>query len=304
MLRARRRWILWGIAACALVFAGGCSVAAHFLTRAHPRTIGSVPADLPQAEEWEIPYRADGDDVDSVMHGWWVAASAPGPTVLLLHGWKESRWQMVPRARLLLQHGYSVFVPDLPAHGESDGDFVSFGLREGAAARAAAERLRAHRPGQPIAGLGTSLGGVALLMARCEPPLDAYVVESAFATLEGAVDARLRRVLGFPGPWLTPGLDAFVRKLRGFAADDVRPLDAIAELHRPILLIHGNEDRSTPIEDSHALARAAVHAEVHAWWIEGMGHRDAYGHQGAEYEERLLAFLHATVGPPGSARED
>ncbi len=41
--------------------------------------------------------------------------------VLLLHGVRADRREMLNRARFLKEEGYSVLLIDLPSHGESDG---------------------------------------------------------------------------------------------------------------------------------------------------------------------------------------
>jgi len=50
--------------------------------------------------------------------------------VLLLHGVRADRREMLGRARFLNRLGYGILLIDLPAHGESPDDHITFGARE------------------------------------------------------------------------------------------------------------------------------------------------------------------------------
>src|SRR6478609_8308141 len=63
----------------------------------------------------------------STVRGWLLRGVRGEGAVLLLHGVGDNRTSMVARARFLHRSGYSVLLPDFQAHGESTGDFITFG---------------------------------------------------------------------------------------------------------------------------------------------------------------------------------
>ena len=68
----------------------------------------------------------------------WFAPGIPGRgAVLLLHGVRSDRRQMLARSLSLHRAGYSVLLIDLPSHGECSGSRITFGYREAEGVRAA-----------------------------------------------------------------------------------------------------------------------------------------------------------------------
>ena len=120
--------------------------------------------------------------------------------VVLVHGVRETRRAMLDRARFLHRAGYAVLLFDLPAHGESEGDRVTFGAGEASAVRAAVDLLAESLPTQPIAALGFSLGGAACLLGHEPLPVDALVLEAVYADIDTAVANRLRLYAGAAVP--------------------------------------------------------------------------------------------------------
>jgi pimeloyl-ACP methyl ester carboxylesterase len=71
------------------------------------------------------------DIVAEGLRAWHILPSAAAPdVVLVLHGIGDTRIGAAGYARLFVQHGYQVLLPDLRAHGESRGDVITYGIRE------------------------------------------------------------------------------------------------------------------------------------------------------------------------------
>ncbi|HKG53921.1 MAG TPA: alpha/beta fold hydrolase, partial [Anaerolineales bacterium] len=86
-------------------------------------------------------------------------------TILLIHPLGSSDGDMLIHAEFLANAGYGVFMIDLRAHGSSDGDTSTFGLREADDIVGAVDYLltRLDVNGQKIGALGISLGAQAAL---------------------------------------------------------------------------------------------------------------------------------------------
>src|SRR3954468_1254117 len=168
-----------------LAAAGVLFCAGHFLAAPMPAVIGPPPPDL-RAEAVEIP-SASG----SRLRGWLCRVPGSRGVVILMHGVRANRLSMVRRARLFRDHGYSVLLFDFQAHGESPGEHITFGHLESRDARAALERVHREFPGQPVAAVGTSLGGAAAILADPPLPLRALILESVYPTIEAGTANRL-----------------------------------------------------------------------------------------------------------------
>jgi alpha-beta hydrolase superfamily lysophospholipase len=282
----RRRRITWLVAgaiglAALLLAAGG-----FVLTRPWPARTGPPPADL-DLEDVSIESGSG-----SRLSGWFGAGEEGRGAVLLVHGHMESRLRMVSRARFLRREGYGVLLVDLQAHGESPGERVTFGKLETLDAEAALRWLAARCPGRPLGGIGYSLGGAVLLLARGDVRPEAIVVEATFATLEGAIRGRMRRYATPVGAWCTPLLTMQMPWWIGASVDELRPVDRVADLGCALLVIHGGADRSTPPSEARALFEAAREPKD-LWIVDGADHFELYGAAPAEYERRVLAVLGA-----------
>ncbi|MBW8847914.1 MAG: alpha/beta hydrolase [Burkholderiales bacterium] len=242
------------------------------------------PAGL-KPEALRIPY-GDGQQVS----GWFLPGRAGEGAVLLLHGVRGNRLQMLERARWLQREGMASLLIDLPAHGESSGERITFGRREALGVQAALGWLRGRLPGERLGAVGVSLGGASLLFADRQPELDALVLESVYPTITDAVQDRLTTRFGPAGAWAAPLLLVQIPLRLGFSADDLRPLDAIATVRAPLVVASGMEDRSTRWPETQQLFAAAPEPKA-LWPVPGAGHVDLHDFDTPSYRARLLPWL-------------
>lgn len=82
----------------------------------------------------------------------------------------------------------------------------------------------------------------------------------------------------------------------GIPPSALRPIDRIAVMAAPVLVIGGDEDRYTPPADTKRLYDAAVEPKQ-LWIVDGLGHEDAHAKAGLAYERRVLEFLATYLRP-------
>lgn len=246
--------------------------------------VGSLPPDL---KGRDVQFASASG---TTLRGWFIAGTKGVGAVVLMHGVRGSRLDMLDRARCLAAAGYSVLLFDFQAHGESPGKYITFGYLESRDARAAVVFLRANAPGEKIGVVGVSLGGVAALLAT--PPLDAeaLVLEMVYPTFDQAVGDRLAMRFGNWSRSFTPVLTWQMKLRSGITAQDLRPIDHVSTLRIPKLIIAGSEDRHTTLAESRELFRAAAEPKE-LWVVNGAKHQDLHAFANAEYEQRLLAFF-------------
>ncbi|MEO7497159.1 MAG: alpha/beta hydrolase [Massilia sp.] len=256
--------------------------------------IGAAPADL---HANSVSIAANG----VAIAGWSVAGKPGAGAVLLLHGVRSNRLQMLERARFLSRQGYSVLLVDLQAHGESGGERITFGARESNGVTAALAWLRARYPGERIGVIGVSLGAASLVLARPHPAPDAVVLESMYPTIEEAVANRLGDRLGAPGRWMTPVLVMQLPLRFGVAPSALRPVDAAASLDCPVLVISGSADHHTTAAETLRIF-SALPGPKQLWMIDGAAHVDMHARAPAAYEARVGTFLAASLRAAVAAR--
>ena len=265
------------------------------LVAPRPVPIDPAPDDL-HAESVLIPGQP------GPIHGWWISGDADKASVLLLHGIRANRTAMLGRARLLARHGYSVLLIDLQAHGESPGEAITLGLRESAGVQLARGWICRKRPGKPIGAIGVSLGGASILLGPSPSGFDAVVLEAVYPDARQALRNRMAMRLGtVAAPVLGKLLEVQVKPRLGIALEQLRPIDHIAAIGAPVLVIAGGRDRhTTPTESAALFARA--HEPKEYWLLPGAAHQDFLRADPAGYENRVLGFLDRNLAP-ASARE-
>lgn len=252
------------------------------------RVVGAPPAGL--AGEAVTISSASG----ATLRGWWLPVEDARGTVVLLHPLHGDRRAMLGRARFLVRAGYAALLVDLQAHGESAADAITAGWLERHDAAAAIDYAKARTPAAPLAVIGWSLGGAATLLAHTDSlasgTLDALVLESVYPTITEAIHNRIAIRLG-PLAWpLTPLLTAQLPLRLDCSAADLRPIDHIATVGCPVLVLAGAADQHTPPAETQRLFAAAAEPK-HLALFEGAAHIDLHGHDRERYERDVLAFL-------------
>jgi len=254
-----------------------------------PREIGPLPSTLPGATAVSFP-SASGSRIRA-----WFAPGHPGlGSVVLAHARHGDRRGMLGRAEFLHDAGYSVLLFDAQAHGESPGSQVTFGYLEALDAAAAVSFARSRGPDSRVAFLGVSQGGAAALLGPSPLPVSALVLEAVYSTLDEAVANRMAIRLGEPGRWLAPLLLWQLEPRLGVSSEAVAPIRGIRDIEAPILLMAGEQDRRTTLDQSRALYGAAPEPKE-LWVVPGATHRDFHRFAPREYERRVLDFLNRTL---------
>ena len=100
----------------------------------------------------------------------WLAAGERDEAVVLLHGYRCDRQEVLPHADMLYGAGFTVLLFDFRNRGESGGAFVSLGYHERDDVRAAIAHLKSRTGlrASRIGLLGLSQGGAAAILAAAD----------------------------------------------------------------------------------------------------------------------------------------
>lgn len=162
-----------------------------------------------------------------------------GATIILTHGLGRANNDMLLYAELLAKAGYGIFMMDLRAHGSSDGDTSTYGLREAGDVAGAVDYLltRLDVNGEKIGAFGISLGAQAIMRGALKTDkIRALVLEGLNPSIlsdHGGRPASLIRWLNYPTNWLYYQIFYFMS-----GGKDEGVLEVIGRVApRPILLI-------------------------------------------------------------------
>jgi len=267
------------IAAFILIFGIG-----NYFCAPRQQWVGDFPKDL-AGENIEF-----SSDSGSRIHGWFLPGQQSHGAIILMHGIRGKRSDMLGHARFLNKAGYSVLLFDFQAHGESVGQHITFGYLESEDAKAAVEYLRQKTPNEKVAVLGVSLGGAAATLANPPLKVDAMILEMVYPTIEQATADRIAIVVGNFGKRFSPLLTWQIKPRLGIAINELRPIERVSKISAPKLFVAGTKDQHTTIAEAKNLFQTAS-SPKEFWAVEGAGHVDLHTYAREEYEKRILEFL-------------
>jgi uncharacterized protein len=263
-----------------------------------PRVVGkSTPLDagMPFEEVW-FPSR-DG----LKLHGWFIPGHPEGKarskniTVIMGHGHAGNKEPDLHYALFFHQAGYNVLMFDFRGHGQSEGTRgSSMGYWERLDVHGAVDWLLGRGLAR-FAAFGISMGGSILIMAAGENPyIRAVITDCAYAQAYRSIASEMSNIYGLP-MWLTRPFGRYawwkMAKYHRFAWKNSSPADYVGNIApRALLLIHGEQDKVTRIENAYLLYKLANQPKE-LWVLPDVGHTDGYSAYGTAYSERILNFL-------------
>jgi pimeloyl-ACP methyl ester carboxylesterase len=239
---------------------------------------------------------------DKQLFAWFIPAATGAPALVVMHGWGGNAEMMLPLAAPLHAAGYSLLLVDARCHGRSDGDTFASLPRFAEDIEAALAWLR-EQPGVDPAALGVighSVGaGAALLVAARQPELRAVVSLAAFAH-PAAMMRRWLATLHIPYWPLGAYILAYVQRVIGFRFAAIAPVNTIARVACPVLLVHGLEDDTVPVAEAREIHAARAGDAVELLLIPGS--HDDYGDIGLQVAG-LRDFLDRAFSGPAISRD-
>jgi pimeloyl-ACP methyl ester carboxylesterase len=213
---------------------------------------------------------------------WEITGCNPdGPTVILTHGWSDSRVVSLCRAPAILRHARRLILWDLPGHGEAPGR-CSMGVLEPDDLAALVDALR--DPGSLIL-YGHSLGaGVSIEAGPRLGPRIAGVIAEAPYRVPITPARNVMRLARLPYRVNLP-LALLIVRPRFDRADAARALKV------PLLVIHGDADQVCPLQDAREIAAACPSGKLEN--VPQAGHVDLFTDPrfAAQIEPALAAFF-------------
>ncbi len=189
------------------------------------------------------------------LFGWHILQSTKqaAPTVLIMHGWGVNAEVILPVALPFYHAGFNALLVDARNHGSSDGGGHSSMPTFAEDIESGLDWLKSQHETGKIALLGHSVGAAAtLLVASRRHDIDAVISIASFAHPEWLM-RRYLQTLHLPRPLIAMVL-RYVERVIGHRFDDIAPMNSLCKVSCPVLLVHGQVDKTIPVSDMHAIA--------------------------------------------------
>jgi uncharacterized protein len=143
----------------------------------------------------------------TMREGWFFPGLRGAPTIVVAHGYREQRADVLTLVTALQEQQFNAFLFDFTGHGTSPG-VTTLGYKETEELRSAVQALSARDDVDPKRfGLwGADMGGYAALrLATSDPRVAALAVDNAYADPRDMVQVEVNR----SGLSVLPGVSAF-----------------------------------------------------------------------------------------------
>ena len=199
-----------------------------------------------------------------------VIPSAGRKTAVVVHGWRDCSIDFLFQARIYEQAGYRVVLPDLHAHGLSEGDMIQMGWLD---SRDIVQWMTIFQTDTMVVH-GVSMGAATTMMT------------SAKALPKGVRDIRFVEDCGYTCVW-----DEFAGQLKNrWSFQEASAIGEVRKSPHPMLFIHGGSDTFVPTEMVYRLYDAKP-SKKQLWIAEGAEHALSYKTHPQEYTQKIRAYI-------------
>ncbi len=215
--------------------------------------------------------------------------------VILIHGIWDNHESNGIYARHYLEKGYNCLLPDLRGFGQSEGNYIGYGLDDRLDIMEWIYRIIKKDPDARIILHGMSMGAATTLMTTGEhlpENVKGAIADSSYTSLPEQFASAYKKFKGsfVPTPIAVILLRISILLRAGYDIDDVKPISAVTRSTTPTLFIHGDDDTFI---DPHMCSRLYEAAKCPKQYcmILGAGHIESVVKDPVNYWNKIDAFI-------------
>ena len=255
----------------------------------------SASADKLKSGQYEDVTTTSQDGLCLVGH--WRTCENPKRVIIAMHGWRSS-WDkdFGTIADFWRDNGCDVLYAEQRGQGESDGDYMGFGLLERYDCKSWIDWVNQRTDGTlPIYLGGVSMGATTVLMAAgMELPsnVKGIVADCGFTSPHAIWKHVVENNLRIPYRLHEAAISDLCKKKIQMSGEEYSTLDAMKACTVPVLFIHGTDDKFVPIEmtyENYKACRAPKQLVV----VPGAGHGMSHFVDRERYESAIRDFWNA-----------
>ena len=192
---------------------------------------------------------------------------------------------MIERARIYLNHGFNVLMPDLRGTGESGGELITFGWKERLDLMACYLFLQEKGYGE-IAVHGLSLGAAAVAYSlELNPKYSFVVLESPYDNIENALNNRLA-LYQIPR-FLASGMIFLTEARIEAEMEQLSPELSLRGLDCPTLLMAGDRELKVKKSETEKIFQRIGSTQKQLHFFKGAKHENFLKRYKKEYKKIL-----------------
>lgn len=229
------------------------------------------------------------------LFGYLIRKENSKKLAILVHGYYVTHRDVNAQADIFLRKGFSVFAPDLRAHGKSTGKTIGMGAYDKEDIILWINKMiEIFGEDVQIVLFGISMGGATVCMVSGEnlpKNVKCIVSDCAYDSLRDQFKYVLEEKIYLPEFPIMKIASRFIKLMGKYNIEDVKPREAVAKSEVPILFIHGTVDEFVPSYMVRKLYNASNKRKCSIYLVEGAGHAKSFAKNPKEYEKTMMNFV-------------
>ncbi len=190
--------------------------------------------------------------------------------------------------------GFNYLLPDLTAHGRSDGKYMGFGSFDSKNILLWVDYL-IDRFGEDIEIVlhGISMGAATVMLCNeMNPPEQVKLIieDCGYTSTCEELNYNIKDMIGFKFMPVVKAASLVCKLKAGYFFGEADPLKNMNKAKNPVLFIHGEADKTVPFEFGKQLYDACP-TEKDCMWVPDTIHAFSYYNAKEQYEEKVKNFI-------------
>lgn len=232
-------------------------------------------------------------------HAYYLRGSqAQGRTAIIVHGYKDCAIKFLNLAHLYHHElGYNVLLPDLYAHGLSDGTAIQMGWKDTTDVvrwlHIAEAMFRSHNHESQMCLHGTSMGAATIMNVSRNPQpefVKAFIADCGYTSVWDEFSVQIKEQFSLPKFPILYAASLLCDWKYGWNFQEASPLESVKNCQLPMFFIHGTADDFVPTEMVHRLYAAKPEPKS-IWLAPDAAHALSYKKHPETYTRHIRNFL-------------
>jgi len=222
------------------------------------------------------------------LSGYYIHAENAKATMILIHGIADCKEHFYNFCKKLQSIQCNSLIIDMRAHGQSEGEYCTFGYKEKYDVSQIINYLEKHYNDSIIGIYGSSFGGAVALQAMAlDSRIKFGIIESTFHDFEAVVNEYFKNIAGFYSKKIVKRSLTKSGNIADFDPFTIKPYIDCKKIHQPIIIAHGTDDKNIPIEFSKINFENLSSIDKTYIPVQGAGHLNLHQFGGSQYWEKI-----------------
>lgn len=190
------------------------------------------------------------------LHAYYIEGKCHDRTIICVHGYYGSPEHDFGPAAVKLLESADLLLIDQRCHGQSEGKFITFGIRECKDIKSWCDWvLEKKGENHPVYLDGVSMGATTVLLSTSQSlpkNIRGIIADCGFSSPHEILSSITKKVLKTDTSILLISVDMFCRAFAGFSLNEMSTSSVMQNNEIPILFAHGKRDSLVPYTMSQA----------------------------------------------------